>query len=135
MYTADGQWTGAFSIKSADKREIDIWDPKKGNIVPPTVQDVSTQGPLESRRAWQKVAEGIKKGDMDTVGKEKTKIEEEQRALRKKEKETGQEWPRKYFTREKVHPVYEKLAKDGDIGESLSPEKTDGIWSWKENAA
>jgi hypothetical protein len=133
LYTADGQWTGAFSIKNSEKKEVDTWDPKKGNIVPPIVKDIADQGPLESRRAWQKVAEGIKASNMDIVGREKTIIEEEQRALRKKEKEANQEWTRKYFDRENGYPIFDKLAKGCDIGETLAPEKTDGVWVWKEN--
>jgi hypothetical protein len=135
LYTADGQWTGAFSIRDANKKEIDTWDPSKANIVLPTVKDIKDQGPLESRRAWQKVADGIRKGDMETVGKEKTVIEEEQRALRRKEKEENQEWPRKHFNRESGYPLFDQLAKDGGIGELLTPEKTDGVWVWKEDAA
>lgn len=59
---------------------------------------------------------------------EKTKIETEQRELRKKEKEEGTEWQRRYFTRVQEDPVLTAL---GDkSGVVLEPEKTDGIWTF-----
>jgi hypothetical protein len=65
---------------------------------------------------------------MDLTAAEKTKIENEQRDLRKKEKDEGREWERLFFTRTKTHPVFEKLA--GSIGETLDSDKTDGVWMW-----
>jgi len=130
LYMADGQWTGAFCIKDANKKEIESYDPVVFPAVPPTVTPITEQSPLETRRAWSKVAEAIKKGDMDAVHKEKTIIETQQREQRKKEKEEGTEWPRKYFMRLEKDPVFESLAKK--VGEAPEADKTDGIWVWKE---
>lgn len=40
-----------------------------------SVKPLSEQGPTESRRVWQKVAENIIKGDFDAVKREKEAIE------------------------------------------------------------
>ncbi len=81
---------------------------------------------MESRRAWSKVAEGIAKGDMDATGIEKSKIENEQRAMRAKEKEEGRQWERKYFTRVDSDPLLTQLGPK--IGLNLDEDKTGGIW-------
>lgn len=70
---------------------------------------------------------------MDTTGVEKTKIEEEQRALRKKEKEEGREWERRYFTNVPKNELFEGLA--SKIGFVAEPEKTNGIWVFDEEKA
>jgi len=44
---------------------------------------------MESRRVWREVADGIRKGDFETAGIAKSKLENEQRAKRKQEKEEG----------------------------------------------
>lgn len=83
---------------------------------------------MESRRAWQKVAQAIEKGDLDTTSQEKTKIEEAQRALRRKEKEENREWERRYFIRTETYPVYTELA--AKINEVPDSDKTNGVWSF-----
>jgi hypothetical protein len=130
LYSADGQWTGNFTIRDSSKKQVESWNPTATPAIPPIVKPIPEQGPLETRRAWSKVAEAIKKGDMDTVHKEKTIIENQQRELRKKEKEDNIEWPRMYFMRLRDDPLFDRLAKK--IGETVEPEKTDGIWVWKE---
>src|SRR5690606_5998023 len=93
------------------------------------------QSDLESRKAWRKVAEALEKGDYEATSTEKSKIENEQRELRKKEKEEGIEWQRKYFTKVEQEDRFEKLA--SKIGLSPDIEKTGGgIWVFdKEKAA
>jgi len=129
LYAADGQWTAAFHIKNAEKKEVVSWDPTTHPMPDPRVKPIEEQDKLESRRAWQKVAEGIRMGDMEVVSREKTIIEESQRELRKKEREENRAWERKYFERHTSDPTFETLAKE--IGEASEPEKTDGVWIWK----
>jgi len=83
---------------------------------------------MESRRAWQKVAQAIEKGDLDTTSVEKTKIEEAQRALRRQEKTENREWERRYFSRTEDYPVYKDLATK--INEALDADKTNGVWAF-----
>jgi hypothetical protein len=58
---------------------------KKGIQVLP----IEEQGEMESRRVWKDVADGIRKGDFETAGIAKSKLENEQRSKRKVEKEGG----------------------------------------------
>lgn len=106
--------------------QVDTYNAKTTKTTPLTVAPLEEQDSLESRRAWSKVQSAIVNGDLETTSAEKTKIENEQRELRKKEKEEGREWERRYFTKVTEDPVLVAL---GDkSGVVLEPEKTDGIW-------
>lgn len=122
----DGQWTDEFTIKDAKKNVIDKFSPKATKTTPLIIADIEEQDEMESRRAWKKVADAINKGDTDTAGYEKSIIENQQREMRKKEKEEGREWQRRFFTRAEKHPIFEKLA--GKIGEQVNDPLTNGIW-------
>jgi oxysterol-binding protein-related protein 9/10/11 len=127
LYQADGQWTGSFVIKDTTSKEtVESWDPTALPQALLTVAPIESQVEYESRRAWAKVAEAIKKGDMDATQREKGIIENRQRELRKKEEADGREWERKYFRRERKDDLFEKLG--SEVGEHLEPEKTDGVW-------
>ena len=70
---------------------------------------------------------------MDTVGIEKGKIENEQRALRRQEQSEGREWQRRFFKRVQGCPKFEMLAKP--LGERLESDKTGGVWRFDEEKA
>lgn len=91
-----------------------------------TIPPIDQQGPLETRRAWSKVAAAIEKGDYEITGQEKSKIENEQREMRKKEKDEGREWLRRYFTKMEVDPKFQTLAEKAGV--AAEPEKTGGMW-------
>lgn len=61
------------------------------------VKPISEQHPLESRRAWEKVAEAIRLGNMKLISREKSRIENQQRAQRKEEEANGTVWKRRWF--------------------------------------
>ncbi|KAI9681978.1 MAG: Oxysterol binding protein [Caeruleum heppii] len=129
VYTIEGQWTDAFTVKDAKtKSQVDNHNAKTAPTTPLTVAPQDQQDALESRRAWSKVAAAISKGDMDTTGVEKSKIENQQRELRKQEQSEGKEWQRRYFSRVEKDDVFETLA--AKIGERSEPEKTGGVWRW-----
>lgn len=66
---------------------------------------------------------------MDSVGKEKTKIEQAQRAMRKKEQDEGREWVRRYFTASMdPDPALEALAANVGLSENGDEDKTGGLW-------
>lgn len=88
---------------------------------------------METRRAWKKVADAIVKGDTETAGFEKSIIENQQREMRKKEREEGREWERKYFSRADKHPTFESLA--NKIGEPINDSQTSGIWVFDQEKA
>ena len=139
LYTVEGQWTDSFTIKAGGgsglkKAEpIDTYNAKAAKITPLTVAPIEQQDPLESNRAWQHVAAAIVKSDMDTVHVEKSKIENSQRELRKREKDEGREWQRRYFKGSTPpDPLFEKLAKPIP-GERIEAEKTGGVWRFDQS--
>ncbi|MCJ1345335.1 Oxysterol binding protein [Peltigera leucophlebia] len=129
LYTIDGQWTDTFTIRDGTKKhggEIETYNAKTSKTTPLTVRPINQQDPYESNRAWQYVAAAISKGDMDTVGAEKSKIENAQRELRKKEQSEGREWERRFFKRVETCPILETLA--NPLGEKIESDKTGGLW-------
>jgi hypothetical protein len=133
IYTASGQWTKTFDISEGKHTIIETYDAEAEKTTPLTVAPVEQQDPMESRRAWQKVAQGIAIGDMDLTGEEKTKIEESQRALRKQEAAEGRVWERRYFTMVETDHVLNELGPA--IGLLPEIEKTGGIWRFDEAKA
>lgn len=127
LYTADGSWTDKFTIKNAKKEVVDTYNAKTEPKTELRVPPVEEQDPLESRRAWGKVASAIQKGDMNTTSAEKTVIEESQRAMRKQEAAEGKEWERRFFSRAKSLPTFERLIKEVPYG-SLEMDQTNGAW-------
>ncbi|KAF2724552.1 Oxysterol-binding protein [Polychaeton citri CBS 116435] len=134
IYTAEGSWTDKFVIKDAKKNDVETYNARNEPKTKLSVAPIEDQDPLETRRAWKKVAEAIQKGDMNTTSAEKSKIENEQRELRKAERAEGREWDRTFFTRAKTLPVFEKLIKDVPGG-SLEIDQTNGIWVFDQEKA
>ena len=132
MYIAEGIWSGSYTIKEVQtKRVLETFNIESIPRTALQVAPLEHQHPLESRRAWKNVINGIKNGDIFTVGTEKSKIEVAQRELRKAEKAEGRDFQRKYFTSANEDPVAEKLAA-GLRGTCIRSE-TDAnrmIWLW-----
>lgn len=98
--TIAGQWLGKSYISKgstaptkSDGLFYDALTPANHLEVKPIEQ----QHPLESRKAWAKVADAIAKSDYDLIHKEKLLIENEQRDLRKKELSAGDSWRTRWF--------------------------------------
>ncbi|KAI1638138.1 hypothetical protein F4809DRAFT_270807 [Biscogniauxia mediterranea] len=135
LYNCAGQWTKAFEIHTgpakhnSSKTLLETWDPSTTSTSELIVAPLEKQHPLESRRAWANVAAGIAKGDMDMVGKEKTKIEQAQRAMRKMEQAEGRVWERRYFTaRTDEDPDLATLADYVGLNPNGDADKTGGLW-------
>lgn len=126
LYTLEGQWNDSFTIKDSHKHVVDTYDAKTAPKTALNVAPLEQQDPLETRRAWKKVADAINIKDMNVVSAEKSVIENQQRDLRKKEKEEGREWPRQYFKRLSESPVVEKLLLPTGLG--VEQDQTGGIW-------
>lgn len=136
LYTISGQWTKAFEIyegSSTKGSPFDTYDAESHPTTPLTLVPLEQMDPMESKRAWAKVAEGIAVGNMDIVGSEKSKIENEQRALRQKEQAEGRIWERRYFTRHESDVILEKLGPH--IGLLPEADKTGGIWRYDQAKA
>ncbi|KAI0436035.1 hypothetical protein F4803DRAFT_253577 [Xylaria telfairii] len=134
LYNCSGQWTKAFEIHSGPAKHnsaktlIDSWDPDTTHVSELIIAPTEKQHPLESRRAWAGVAEGIAKGDMDYVGREKTKIEQAQRAMRKKEQAEGRQWERRYFTAQAGDEALQTLAANVGLDSKGDADRTGGLW-------
>lgn len=142
LYNCSGQWTKAFEIHAgpakhnSSKTLVDTWDPDVTPMSELILPPLDKQHPLESRRAWAAVAEGIAKGDMDYVGREKTKIEQAQRALRKKEQAEGRQWERRYFTAlTEPDETLQRLASSIGVDQNGDADKTGGLWRYDANKA
>ncbi|KAI9661001.1 MAG: Oxysterol binding protein [Bathelium mastoideum] len=134
LYNVDGQWNDAFKIVDApSKRVIEEYSAQKTKTTPLKLRPLEEQDPLESRRAWAKVARGIEIGDMDAVSREKSLIENSQREQRRKEKEEGREWERRYFRRVERHERFEELA--DKVGAEHDERATNGVWVFDEEHA
>jgi hypothetical protein len=77
--------------------------------VPLQIPDIDAQDPWESRNAWKDVLAALAKGDIQNIVK-KTKLEEAQRAMRKKEAAEGIKLEPKFFSSTEDDPVFRKLA-------------------------
>ncbi|EGY16692.1 kes1 [Verticillium dahliae VdLs.17] len=77
LYNISGVWTKTFEIHSgpaktnSSKTLVDSHDATKVEPTGLVVAPVEQQHPLESRRAWAKVAAAVAKGEMDTLSFEK----------------------------------------------------------------
>ncbi|KAH8650132.1 hypothetical protein BX600DRAFT_419063 [Xylariales sp. PMI_506] len=142
LYNVSGQWTKAFEFHSGDAKHssssnvVESWDPAQTATSKLIVAPVEQQHPLESRRAWGKVAHGIASGDMDLVGREKGKIENAQRAMRKKEQAEGRDWERRYFNAiGGPDTTLQTLASDVGLAPSGDSDKTGGLWRFDRSKA
>ncbi|CUM66483.1 uncharacterized protein PRCAT00004149001 [Priceomyces carsonii] len=96
-----GQWSKSSYIapgsKSPSSKEDELFYDASAQHCELQVKPIEKQHPIESRRAWQKVAEAIKKVDYNLIAQEKSLIENEQRELRKKEDDAGIKWENRWF--------------------------------------
>ncbi len=135
LYKVEGQWSGDFTIKKVATNEVVNTFDTSLPTTPLQVAPLEHQHPLESRKAWQHVVAAIERNDYIGVGQAKSKVENAQRELRKREKASGTEHPRRYFSRIKEDLIAEKLAEGMPRMGSLRGDM-DGhheLWAWDED--
>ena len=101
LYKISGQWTGEShytSINNPAQKDIPFWNAKNNNPTHIVVAPLEKQGPWESRRIWEHVADSIEKNDVDTAGRYKSAIEIGQRKMREEEQKVGETWKPRFFT-------------------------------------
>jgi oxysterol-binding protein-related protein 9/10/11 len=142
LYTADGQWSSSFTLRDArSKKDVETFTVSSMKTTSLTIAPLEEQDAYESRRAWRDVAQGIERGDMDATSVAKSKIEVAQRELRKKEKDQGTEWERRFFKRvnEKEDHTFMRLATMLDLthgnGAGIDSDRTGGVWRFDEARA
>ncbi|KAL6944959.1 hypothetical protein ACO0QE_002401 [Hanseniaspora vineae] len=103
LFVISGQWSGISNIytSSSDEKKRKngqvFYDASRVAAEHLHVKPVEKQNPLESRRAWEKVANAIKSGDYNLIHQEKSKLEDEQRLLRQTEQEKNTTWKTRWF--------------------------------------
>ncbi|KAK3310329.1 uncharacterized protein B0T15DRAFT_481730 [Chaetomium strumarium] len=136
LFNVSGQWTKTFEIHSGPTKHnskdnlLETWDPAESPASQLIVAPLEKQHPLESRRAWAKVADAIAQGDLDRVSQEKGKIENAQREMRVKERAEGRTWQRRYFTarNDSADPVLTSLGPAVSLAQDGDADKTGGLW-------
>jgi hypothetical protein len=133
VYTAKGSWNGSFSIDDPKSREaVETCDVDSEPSIAITIEDVSNQVPLESRRAWQGVSDSLRRDDMKSTRDAKSVVEEGQRHMRKEEKGRGVEWKTVFFRRQENDSLFEKLSEVDNTG--FTVDYTSGIWKIDQDA-
>ncbi|CAI5756457.1 unnamed protein product [Candida verbasci] len=120
LVTISGQWSGkSYIIKghhTATSKNGELF--YDANIIKANhliVKPIEQQNDLESRKAWFKVAEAIKKSDYNLIHQEKSLIENQQRELRKEEKQSGIKWETRWFDKKDYQPANEEQIHDDFI--------------------
>ena len=134
LYTASGQWNGKFTISNPrDRNDTVVCVPDSPPAAPLQTAPLSDQDPWETRNAWKEVLAGIEKGDIQTIIREKSKLEDAQRAMRKHEAAEGITWQPKFFSSVPDDPLFHQLA--DAAGWKLQAERTKGVWRFDEEKA
>lgn len=99
LYTVEGEWSGVSKFKGSSpdgNKDSTFWD-AGADREEVSVKPVEEQGPMESRKVWQKTAEGIRSQNYEAASKDKSRIENEQRQMRKDEAAKGTPHQLEYF--------------------------------------
>lgn len=96
LYSLSGRWVEEVFIEPAagggpEQKSLLLHhsqEHRPSNIVRPLAE----QSDLESRKVWHRVTEALQKHDFGHASKEKSEIEEHQRALRKQRAKNGEVW-------------------------------------------
>ncbi|KXN85200.1 Protein KES1 [Leucoagaricus sp. SymC.cos] len=93
-----------------------------------------SQGEYETRKLWNLVAKGIREGDYELAARDKSRIENEQRQMRKDEVAEERKWQLKHFKKHESDPIYEKL---GKLAKLTPPEEDyyEFLVNWPESLA
>lgn len=143
LYNVTGQWNKTFEVYLGPAKQnskatlVASYDAVATPQTELRIAPVEEQHPLESRRAWARVAEAIQQGDMDTTGIEKGKIEQAQRDMRIRERGENRSWERQYFSAvDGADPVLQSLGSVVGVPLDGDADKTGGLWRFdKEKAA
>lgn len=132
LYTFTGHWDDKITLKDSKNNTIEEFNAQDFTPQDVHVRPIEEQTPWESRRAWDKVFDGIREGDIEKINTNKTELEESQRAMRESEKSQGLDWKRFFFSNSAEDPTTAKLLKaipDNGL-EHFDTEKTAGVWKF-----
>lgn len=135
LYTLSGQWSGKFKIQDCSNDAFrETYDMSTSTPVPMTLQPEAEQDPWETRKAWRKVYEALGRGDMQATSREKSRIEEAQRAMRKCEAREKERWKPLFFTKSyEDDGVLQSLS--ATAAQDVARRKTEGVWKVRRELA
>lgn len=93
LYTFEGQWNTTSKNTKTGEEFTNVTEKAEDVAALP----IDKQSEWESRRLWQKVADGIRTSNFGVASQEKSRIENEQRQRRKEEVAAGTKWQLKHF--------------------------------------
>lgn len=130
IYTVDGQWCDRFTIRDARTgSDVEVFSSETVPVAPIVLPELEHQDPWESRKAWASVIAALRKGDMQGTIKEKSRLEEAQRGMRKKDG-AAKCWSPVFFSQLKGdYGLFDSLA--SATGLQLQPERTKGVWKYR----
>lgn len=131
LYTLKGLWNDRFTFFDSSGAELETFDVNATEPALESLPAVSQQDSWESRRAWAKVVQALHQGDQKQVVAEKGKLEDAQRQMRREEKEKGEEWRARYFTKAGTDPVLEQMSKQMDKSDAERLIGSQGVWRFK----
>ncbi|ANB12852.1 oxysterol-binding protein related protein OSH7 [Sugiyamaella lignohabitans] len=115
LYEITGKWNEVLEIKNLSTGHKSVFfDAATAKKSPPKVRPIAEQGPLESRRLWEKVTNALGARDHTVATDEKFFIEDRQRAEARKREEDGVEFHPKLFKHVDNSPLEYVIYKDID---------------------
>ncbi|OAP64975.1 hypothetical protein AYL99_00947 [Fonsecaea erecta] len=134
VYKFEGQWNDKFEICHVPTGSLEMHTVDSSPSATTLGKDLSDQDPWESRKAWAKVHEALQQGDMQATIKEKSKLEQAQRDMRKKEKAEARGWDALFFSQmEDQYTLFHDLT--SNVHWPLQPERTKGVWKFDHEKA
>jgi len=133
IYVAEGSWSEGFEIKDSSGQVIDKHDVGSAQATAFQTPALEKQDAWESRKAWDGVIKSIQSGSMQGVADHKNKLENAQRAMRKKPETSEAAWKPLFFRKDTGHALAEGLL--GKVGQKLEADKTEGCWRFDADAA
>ncbi|KAF5025369.1 hypothetical protein F66182_2534 [Fusarium sp. NRRL 66182] len=133
LYRITGQWTGRLTTQDSSHNTLEEFHVDQISTSSLHVAPIDEQAPWESRRAWWKVTEAIKQGNIEQVYAQKSALEESQRRRRAEEQKTGAEWNALFFAQlPKGDPLANSLIQNiADEGfETPDLKRTAGAWKF-----
>lgn len=98
LFTINGKWVADSRVTDVrtgtETLLFDVHGQPAAEII---INPLEKQSELESRKVWDKVSTALNSGNYDVASREKTAIEEEQRALRKQRADAEQIWKPSMF--------------------------------------
>lgn len=135
LFKISGSWSSRFTIFDASGEKMEVFDlsDTENEPVPASLVPLGEQSPWESRRAWGPTFDAIRKGDFTAVVNEKSKLENAQRHMRKRELMEGRRWDSMFFSRctevgGEEDDVVQRLLGELDFAEAVRLRGTNGCW-------